>query len=152
MKGIKTYREAIFYGHFGPIGAGAIFSAFLIKAQLDTGGSRQLGSLPSDSPFQIMSSSLLSTIGFVVVCSTGVHGSSVPLWMFGKFINNSGFVRAESIANTEPHRRPSWMERLPRIENISTSWSSLSWFPQETSASLRQLSRLDSVTSSQTRH
>lgn len=152
MNDIKTYREALFYGHFGPIGAGAIFSAFLIKAQLDTGGSRQFGSLPSDSPFHVMSSSLFPTISFVVVCSTIVHGSSVPLWMFGRFINTLGFVRADSTASTDSGRRRSWMDRLPRIEKKSSSRSSMACIPPEASLLLRQLYRLDSVTSSQSRH
>src|SRR5690606_25374695 len=34
---IKTWREALFAGHFGPIGVGAIFVAILARAELETG-------------------------------------------------------------------------------------------------------------------
>jgi NhaP-type Na+/H+ or K+/H+ antiporter len=33
--GIKTWREALFAGHFGPIGVGAIFAAILARAELE---------------------------------------------------------------------------------------------------------------------
>ncbi|TAQ83220.1 hypothetical protein B7494_g8453 [Chlorociboria aeruginascens] len=36
---IRTYREALFVGHFGPMGVGALFLAIEARAQLETGGS-----------------------------------------------------------------------------------------------------------------
>jgi sodium/hydrogen antiporter len=55
---IKSMREALFYGHFGPIGPGAVFSALLVKATFDSGGSKQLGELLPDSPFYRLSSTI----------------------------------------------------------------------------------------------
>ena len=60
----KSFREALFYGHFGPIGPGAIFSALLVKATLDTRGSKQLGELLPDSPFYELSSTIWPIVTF----------------------------------------------------------------------------------------
>ncbi|KAG9874969.1 Na+/H+ antiporter, partial [Aureobasidium melanogenum] len=43
---IKTWREALFAGHFGPIGVGAIFVAILARAELETETTTPLGELP----------------------------------------------------------------------------------------------------------
>lgn len=34
---IKTWREALFYGHFGPLGAGSLFAALLVRGKLASG-------------------------------------------------------------------------------------------------------------------
>ena len=45
---IRTWREALFCGHFGPIGVGAIFISILARAELETGHGTPLKDLPTD--------------------------------------------------------------------------------------------------------
>ena len=45
---IRTWREALFCGHFGPIGVGAIFISILARAELETGHTVPLATLPTD--------------------------------------------------------------------------------------------------------
>jgi NhaP-type Na+/H+ or K+/H+ antiporter len=109
---IKSFREALFYGHFGPIGPGAVFSAILVKATFDTGGSKQLGELSPDSPFYQLSSTIWPIVTFVVLCSSIVHGSSIPVWILGKQINTLPIILTYSQASSTG---ASWANRLPRL-------------------------------------
>jgi sodium/hydrogen antiporter len=39
VRDIRTYRQALFCGNFGPMGLGALFLAMEARAQLETGTS-----------------------------------------------------------------------------------------------------------------
>jgi NhaP-type Na+/H+ or K+/H+ antiporter len=109
---IKSFREALFYGHFGPIGPGAVFSALLVKATFDTGGPKQLGELSPDSPFYQLSITIWPIVTFVVLCSSIVHGSSIPVWILGKQINTLPIILTYSQGSSTG---TSWANRLPRL-------------------------------------
>ena len=109
---IKSFREALFYGHFGPIGPGAVFSALLVKATFESSGSKQLGGLSQDSPFYQLSITIWPIVTFVVVCSSIVHGSSVPAWILGKHINTLPIILTYSQGSSSD---TSWLNRLPRL-------------------------------------
>ena len=68
---IKTWREALFCGHFGPIGVGAIFISILAKAELETGHSTPLEHLPADpnSPNYILILSIWPIVSFLILSS-----------------------------------------------------------------------------------
>ena len=74
---IKTYREALFCGHFGPMGVGALFLAIEARAQLETGTARPLPSPPKHSPHESAINIIRPVICFIVLGSTMVHGLSV---------------------------------------------------------------------------
>lgn len=85
---VKTYMEALFCGHFGPMGVGALFLAIEARAQLETGTSLPLPrpEKPVGPPFDdrdIAIALVWPVICFVVLGSTVVHGLSVlaiSLW------------------------------------------------------------------------
>lgn len=116
---IKTWREALFAGHFGPIGVGAIFVAILARAELETGSTTPLAVLP-DAGFE--HDNIIELIWpvttFLVICSIIVHGSSIAVFTLGKHINTLTLTMSYTTANEEG---PSWMERLPRIQSRSKS-------------------------------
>jgi len=113
---IKTWREALFYGHFGPVGVGAIFSAALISSEPGkTGIAGNLLRPPPDDPMQL---SLWPIVTFVVLCSSIVHGSSIPLFHLGKHINTLTITMSYTAGSGE---EPAWMNRLPRIPTLSSS-------------------------------
>jgi len=71
---IHTWREALFCGHFGPIGVGAIFISILARAELETGHTTPLSALPTDpsSPNYTVILAIWPIVSFLIL-------SSVPL-------------------------------------------------------------------------
>lgn len=121
---IHTWREALFAGHFGPIGVGAIFVAILARAELETGGTTPLTELPSeDDPNYLAIAIIWPVTTFLVIASIIVHGSSIAVFTLGKHINTLTLTMSFTTANEEG---PSWMNRLPRISSQSKSMSKMS--------------------------
>ena len=73
---IKTYSEALFAGHFGPMGVGALFLAIEARARLETMTSRPLPHPPKHSPNKQAIDTVWPVICFVVLGSIMVHGLS----------------------------------------------------------------------------
>ncbi|OMP83709.1 putative Na(+)/H(+) antiporter [Diplodia seriata] len=120
---IKTYREALFAGHFGPIGVGAIFVAILARAEMETEETTPLAELPEpDFPHMNIIELIWPITCFLVICSIIVHGSSIAVFTLGKHINTLTLTLSYTQANEDG---PSWMDRLPRIQSRSKSSMSL---------------------------
>ena len=122
---IKTWREALFAGHFGPIGVGAIFIAILARAELENHDPVPLGELPlANSPDakNMEHYTLILLVWpitcFLVVASILVHGSSIAVFTLGKRINTLTITMSYTQAAEDG---PSWMNRLPRISSVSRS-------------------------------
>ncbi|KAK4455906.1 Na(+)/H(+) antiporter [Podospora aff. communis PSN243] len=119
---IKTWREALFAGHFGPIGVGAIFIAILARAELETEHTIPLAELPKEGDPHSEHLTLLTLVwpitAFLVVASIIVHGSSIAVFTLGKHINTLTITMSYTAA---PEDGPSWMNRLPRISSQSRS-------------------------------
>ena len=125
---IKTWREALFAGHFGPIGVGAIFVAILARAELETGGATPLASYPDQNAPNFLLVALIWPITtFLVIASIIVHGSSIAVFTLGKHINTLTLTMSYTTAGDDG---PGWLNRLPRIS--STSRSQAKSFASET--------------------
>ncbi|KAI4133550.1 MAG: hypothetical protein LQ347_002129 [Umbilicaria vellea] len=74
---IRTYREALFCGHFGPMGLGALFLTIEARASLETGTSEPLPHPPTHSPHKAAIELIWPVVCFIVLGSTMVHGLSV---------------------------------------------------------------------------
>ncbi|EON69777.1 hypothetical protein W97_09040 [Coniosporium apollinis CBS 100218] len=120
---LKTWREALFAGHFGPIGVGAIFIAILARAELETEHTTPLAVLPPPGfPHLNIIEIIWPVTAFLVVVSILVHGSSIAVFTLGKRINTLTLTYSYTQAKEEG---PSWMDRLPRIQSRSKSSMSL---------------------------
>ncbi|OTB01383.1 hypothetical protein M426DRAFT_25687 [Hypoxylon sp. CI-4A] len=116
---IKTWREALFAGHFGPIGVGAIFVALLARAELESEHSIPEAELPSPNTEYYNAILLVwPIVTFMVIASILVHGSSVAVFTLGKRINTLSLTMSFT---TAPEDGPAWMSRLPRISSQSRS-------------------------------
>ncbi|KAK4241902.1 alkali metal cation/H+ antiporter Nha1 C terminus-domain-containing protein [Achaetomium macrosporum] len=116
---IKTWREALFAGHFGPIGVGAIFVAMLARGEMEHDQTVPLSKLPpAGSEHYTLIASVWPIVAFIVVASIIVHGSSVAVFTLGKHINTLTITMSYTQANEDG---PSWMNRLPRISSQSRS-------------------------------
>ena len=116
---IKTWREALFAGHFGPIGVGAIFVAILARAELETESTTPLAQYPDlGAPNYTIVALIWPITTFLVISSIIVHGSSIAVFTLGKHINTLTITMSYTTAHEEG---PSWMNRLPRISSVSKS-------------------------------
>lgn len=114
---IKTWREALFAGHFGPIGVGAIFVAILARAELETESTTPLAELPPPGSEHYALVQLIWPITtFLVISSILVHGSSIAVFTLGKRINTLTITMSYTQVNEDG---PSWMNRLPRIQSVA---------------------------------
>ncbi|KAF7117994.1 hypothetical protein CNMCM5793_007363 [Aspergillus hiratsukae] len=116
---VKTWREALFAGHFGPIGVGAIFAAILTRAELETDSAQPLPESelpkPGDPNYYIVQL-IWPITTFMVISSILVHGSSIAVFTLGKRINTLTITLSYTTANEEG---PSWMNRLPRVQSLA---------------------------------
>ena len=99
---IRTWWEALFCGHFGPMGVGAIFLAIEARAQLETDTSIPLP-VPDQSSPNIRSIELVTpVVMFVVMGSTLVHGFSVAALSFANYIERRRNGNKSDPNNPEP--------------------------------------------------
>jgi len=86
---LKTWREASFAGHFGPIGVGGLFVAILARAELETDTTTPLAVLPEEGfqhlniiemiwPITFSWSSLVSLFMEVQSLSLPLENASIP--------------------------------------------------------------------------
>ncbi|KAK5955783.1 Na+/H+ antiporter [Knufia fluminis] len=116
---IKTWREALFCGHFGPIGVGAIFVAILARAELETSTTTPLAVLPPpDDAEYVLIYTIWPITTFLVITSIMVHGSSIAVFTLGKRINTLTMTLSYTQGN---ENGSNWMDRLPRIASRSKS-------------------------------
>lgn len=95
---VKTYREALFCGHFGPMGVGALFLAMEARGELEKGDGVPKG-LPQNphSPFSDNTEAIYlvwPVVCFVVLGSTMVHGFSVLAISLGGHLSRNKGERA----------------------------------------------------------
>ena len=100
---IRTYREALFCGHFGPMGLGAVFLVIEARAQLETGTSLPKPHPPKESPHKAAIEIIWPVVLFIVMGSTLVHGLSVAAISVGGHYSRRKGERAPLLAQeTEP--------------------------------------------------
>ncbi|KAL9931627.1 hypothetical protein V8E36_009413 [Tilletia maclaganii] len=106
---IKTFREALFAGHFGPIGVGAIFIATLGRTELP----EEINN-PPESSHDVLALTIQPIVFFFVLCSIAVHGLTIPFFAFSKGAHKitRTWSRHPSMA---PNQEPSWMTRIKRF-------------------------------------
>ncbi len=116
---VRNWREALFAGHFGPIGVGAIFVAILARAELEHEEPVPLSELPPEGAEHYNLIYLVwPIVTFLVISSILIHGSSIAVFTLGKRINTLSLTMSYTAA---PEDGPSWMNRLPRISSQSRS-------------------------------
>ncbi|CDR47135.1 CYFA0S29e00562g1_1 [Cyberlindnera fabianii] len=77
---ITTWSEAVFVGHFGPIGVGGIFCCFVTKTLIEAHLGYDLGEVDIETtPYYIVLRCIWPIVSFTVVTSIIIHGFSVTL-------------------------------------------------------------------------
>lgn len=79
---IKTWREALFCGHFGPMGVGALFLVIQARAQLETDSAVPRPKPVPGEPYEYNIQLIWPVVNFIVMGSTLIHGLSVAVISF----------------------------------------------------------------------
>lgn len=123
---LKSWREALFCGHFGPIGVGAVFASILARSDLEghyTDEETPLYELPDSShPHYQLLVSIWPMVCFIVITSIIVHGSSVAVLTLGKRLNRMAITMSFTATNTQDGSHQ-WMNRLQMLDKVTTSFS-----------------------------
>ncbi|GAA5959101.1 hypothetical protein JCM21900_002559 [Sporobolomyces salmonicolor] len=127
---IKTRREALFAGHFGPMGVGAIFISTLAASKLPT------PHIPPQNSIESLALMCTPVTYCIVLSSILVHGLTISFFTLGRRVHsrvqsfsrtltaqstNSRFGRTFSISGRGGASEPSWMSRVKlatRAEDI----------------------------------
>lgn len=96
---LRTYREALFVGWFGPIGVGAVFFTVIAKENLKE--------YAAENPTTILLHSIDAIVLFIVLSSTLVHGTTIPILKLGTRIRS----RTLSTSSTQNQ-----VSMLPKLE------------------------------------
>ncbi|KII86706.1 hypothetical protein PLICRDRAFT_43355 [Plicaturopsis crispa FD-325 SS-3] len=101
---VKTFREAVFSGHFGPIGIGAVFISTLAAEKL------QKAEDPPANQEQMLHATIQPIVAFMVLCSITIHGLSIPFFSLGR--------RVHSVSRTWSRHEPAadWTNQARHIE------------------------------------
>ncbi|KAK7685328.1 hypothetical protein QCA50_011692 [Cerrena zonata] len=75
---INGWKEALFSGHFGPMGVGAVFISTLALTRLPEPHS------PPRNQEEYLAATLQTIVSFVVLGSIFIHGLSIPFFSFGR--------------------------------------------------------------------
>ncbi|KAI0754863.1 Sodium/hydrogen exchanger family-domain-containing protein [Daedaleopsis nitida] len=112
---IKTFREAIFSGHFGPMGIGAVFICTLAAEQLPR---------PEEEPEnqqQLLAASIQPIVAFMVLVSIAIHGLSIPFFTFGRRVHSMSrtWSRHDTVGTFGSRRRsilPEWTTQIRHVQ------------------------------------
>ncbi|KAL5528416.1 hypothetical protein ACEPAF_7552 [Sanghuangporus sanghuang] len=116
---IHNWREALFCGHFGPMGVGAIFISTLAISELP------IPRNPPGNQNELLAASLHPIVSFIVLGSVIIHGLSISMFWFGKKTVQRTVSLTTTLSRTWTSRGqagPEWLmsvNRASRTENSS---------------------------------
>ncbi|KAF8638220.1 hypothetical protein AX17_002369 [Amanita inopinata Kibby_2008] len=117
---IRSWKEALFTGHFGPMGVGAIFVSTLALHKLP---------VPRNPPLtqeDWLALTLQPVVTFVVLGSIVVHGLSIPFFNIGKRMRSrtttlTAMVRTLTRGTMSPTSPPEWLNQIRRAPTLDLS-------------------------------
>ncbi|KAI0789689.1 Sodium/hydrogen exchanger family-domain-containing protein [Abortiporus biennis] len=106
---VKTFREAVFSGHFGPMGIGAIYISTLAAEQL---GEHE----DNETQTQILANSIQPIVAFMVLCSIAVHGLSIPFFSLGRRVHSVSRTWSRHDTFGRHASLPEWANQTRRVD------------------------------------
>jgi len=116
---IMNWREALFCGHFGPMGVGAVFISTLALTQLPE------PNVPPQDQVDILASTLQPIVAFMVLGSIMIHGLSVPFFNLGRRVHSISYTWSHSgggnipewVSSTRRYVKPDGFSSSPQVES-----------------------------------
>ncbi|KAG8987730.1 hypothetical protein FRB90_003173, partial [Tulasnella sp. 427] len=106
---IKTFREALFSGHFGPMGVGAVFISTLASTKLPDPVS------PPTSQIELLAGCVQPIVAFMVLCSIATHGLSIPFFSLGRRVHSITYSYTWSRRQSIDPQHPEWANQVRRL-------------------------------------
>ncbi|ORX37176.1 Sodium/hydrogen exchanger family-domain-containing protein [Kockovaella imperatae] len=108
---IKTFREALFVGWFGPMGVGAVFISTLAKTSLPE------GDVEKDTAQVDLLRDLITPVTlFLVLSSVVTHGLSIPFFSLGRRVHSITYTWSRNPSmDTRRDNEPAWTTHARRI-------------------------------------
>lgn len=117
---INNWKEAIFVGHFGPIGVGAVFTAIVAISNLEAEELHikegPTAEYPDDLTYYRLIRIIWPCVTFLIVTSIIVHGSSVAVIVLGKHLQSMSFT----LTFTRTETGTNWTSRLEKKSSSSS--------------------------------
>ncbi|KAJ3502864.1 hypothetical protein NMY22_g18440 [Coprinellus aureogranulatus] len=104
---IDSWKEALFCGHFGPMGVGAVFISTLAIHKLP------VPEVPFQSQQDYLSASLEPIVAFVVLTSIISHGLSIPFFTLSRTVSRTLSFQATSARSQRA--TPEWLLNINRF-------------------------------------
>ncbi|KAH8813534.1 Sodium/hydrogen exchanger family-domain-containing protein [Flagelloscypha sp. PMI_526] len=112
---IKTFQEALFTGHFGPIGIGAVFISTLANEFIH-GYHRRPTDPYQTEQIEILERTIQPISAFLVLWSIAIHGLSIPGFTLSKRVRSitmtRTWTRERSVTSTRRQHEPEWMDQI----------------------------------------
>ncbi|KAH7912396.1 Sodium/hydrogen exchanger family-domain-containing protein [Hygrophoropsis aurantiaca] len=107
---IATWREALFSGHFGPMGVSAVFVSALALTRLPAPES------PPADQAQLLAATIQIIVSFVVLGSIVIHGLSIPFFSLGRDMHSRTVSLSLTWTSRTTRMTPDWMLWARRAE------------------------------------
>ncbi|TCD70861.1 hypothetical protein EIP91_001169 [Steccherinum ochraceum] len=106
---VKTFREAVFSGHFGPMGIGAVYISTLAAMQLPHPHD------PPESQTEYLAATIQPIVAFMVLCSIAVHGLSIPFFSLGRRVHSVSRTWSRHDTFGRGHAMPEWANQTRQV-------------------------------------
>ncbi|CAO3683643.1 unnamed protein product [Rhizopus stolonifer] len=106
---IRSYREAVFSGWFGPIGVGAVFLSTIAQEELEN--------VYEGKDHPVSTKIIGPVVLYMVFFSVVVHGSTVALINFGKRVDYSSIPSSQTYSESEQSSKENDYEDTEIVEN-----------------------------------
>ena len=114
---LKTWREAAFYGHFGPMGITAIFMSTLgnefLRHHIENNPSLSTG--PNYQQIEFLRDTIQPIIAFIVLCSIIIHGLSIPGFSLGRRVHSLSRTWSRKDMSGSGHGTPVWTNQATLV-------------------------------------
>ncbi|KAK4687881.1 sodium/hydrogen antiporter, partial [Tremellales sp. Uapishka_1] len=109
---IKTFREALFVGWFGPMGVGAIFISTLARTKLpEPSGEGEL------SQADLLYETIGPIVAFLVLASVLMHGLSIPFFSLSRRVHSITYTWSRNPSmDASRGDEPAWTSHARRIQ------------------------------------
>ena len=122
---LRTWREAAFYGHFGPMGITAIFMSTLgnefLRHHIESHPSPSTGSSYQQLQIEFLKDTIQPTIAFIVLCSIIIHGLSIPSFSLGRRVHSLSRTWSRRDTTRSGRSAPDWTNQatlVPKAKDI----------------------------------